>query len=127
VPTTQPRPTEGELAILQVLWEQGPLSVRDVQRILNAIRPTGYTTILKLMQIMTDKGLVKRDQTTRPQIYRPRHPQEKTQKQLLHDLMQRAFSGSMKALVMQALPKGKASAEELQELEGLLDRLESEK
>jgi predicted transcriptional regulator len=123
----QPRPTEGELAILRVLWEQGPLSVRDVQRIMHAARPTGYTTVLKLLQVMTEKKLVERDETKRPQIYRPCFTQEKTQRQLLQDLMQRAFGGSMKALVMQALPQGKASAEELKELEGLLDRLEAKK
>lgn len=123
----QPRPTEGELAILRVLWERGPLPVREVQHVLDAIRPTGYTTVLKLMQIMTEKGLVKRDEKVRPQIYRPRYTQEKTQRQLLRDLMQRAFGGSVKALVMQALPAGKASPEELHELEELLDRLEAEK
>jgi predicted transcriptional regulator len=123
----QPRPTEGELAILRVLWEHGPLSVREVQRMMHVIRPIGYTTVLKLMQIMTDKGLVKRDETVRPQIYRPRFAQERTQRQLLHDLMQRAFGGSMKALVLQAIPEGRASAKELIELEALLDRLEAEK
>jgi len=125
--TVHPRPTEGELAILRVLWEQGPISVREVQRIMDASRPTGYTTVLKLMQIMTEKGLVERDETVRPQIYRPKHAQEKTQRQLLQDLMQRAFGGSMKALVLQALPKGKASAEELREIEALLDRLEAKR
>ena len=125
--TVHPRPTEGELAILRVLWEQGPISVREVQRIMDASRPTGYTTVLKLMQIMTEKGLVERDETVRPQIYRPKHTQEKTQRQLLQDLMQRAFGGSMKALVLQALPKGKASAEELREMEALLDRLEAKR
>jgi predicted transcriptional regulator len=125
--SSNPRPTEGELAILRVLWEHGPLSVRDVQRIMDAARPTGYTTVLKLLQIMTEKQLVERDETKRPQIYRPCYTQEKTQRQLLQDLMQRAFGGSMKALVMQALPQGKASAEELRDLEGLLDRLEATK
>src|SRR5579863_6318892 len=124
---TDPRPTEGELAILRVLWERGPLSVREVQRIMHKIRPTGYTTVLKLLQIMTEKGLVKRDETVRPQIYRPRYTQEKTQRQLLRDLMGRAFGGSMKALVLQALPKSRASAEELREIEELLDRLEVKK
>jgi len=123
----QRRPTEGELAILRVLWECGPRTVRDIQKTLHEIRPTGYTTVLKLLQIMTEKQLVERDETKRPQIYRPRYTQEKTQRQLLQDLMQRAFGGSMKALVMQALPQGKASPEELQELEGLLDRMEANK
>jgi predicted transcriptional regulator len=127
VAKTNIRPTEGELAILRVLWDRGPLSVRGVQRIMHEIRPTGYTTVLKLLQIMTEKRLVERDEKQRPQIYRPRYTREKTQRQLLHDLMQRAFGGSMKSLVMQALPEGKASPEELRELEELLDRLEGEK
>jgi predicted transcriptional regulator len=122
-----PKPTEGELAILRVLWEHGPLSVRSVSRIMDAVRPTGYTTVLKLMQIMTEKGLVERDESRRPQIYRPRLAREKTQRQLLRDLMDRAFSGSMKALVLHALPEGRASEEELRELEALLDRLEAKK
>jgi BlaI family penicillinase repressor len=125
--TDLPRPTEGELAILRVLWERGPLTVREVQRIMHAVRPTGYTTVLKLMQIMTEKGLVARDESVRPQIYRPRHTQEKTQRQLVRDLVERAFGGSMKALVLQALPKGKTSAHELREIEALLDRLEAKK
>lgn len=123
----QPRPTEGELAILRVLWDSGPLSVREVQRVLDARRPTGYTTVLKLMQIMTEKRLVERDESVRPQIYRPRYTRENTQRQLLRDLTERAFGGSMKALVLQALPKGRASAEELRDLEELLDRLEAKK
>src|SRR5271154_1014831 len=116
--TKPPRPTESELAILRVLWDNGPHSVRDIQKIMNEKKETGSTTVLKLMQIMTDKGLVKRDETVRPQIYRPRYTQEKTQRQLLRDLMQRAFGGSMKALVLQAIPEGKASVRELRELEG---------
>ncbi len=123
----QPRPTEGELAILRVLWDAGPRSVREVQRILNDLRPTGYTTVLKLLQIMTEKGLVDRDETCRPQIYRARYSQEKTQRQLLQDLLQRAFGGSVRTLVMQALATKKSSPRELEELERLLDRFEGEK
>ena len=123
----QLRPTEGELAILRVLWEGGPRSVRDVQKILNELRPTGYTTVLKLLQIMTEKGLVDRDETCRPQIYRARYSQEKTQRQLLQDLLQRAFGGSVKTLVMQALSTKKSSPRELEELEKLIDRFEGEK
>ena len=100
--TVQPRPTEGELAILRVLWQHGPLSVRDVQRRMDSVRATGYTTVRKLMQIMTEKGLVTRDESVRPQIYRPRYTQEKTQRQLVRDLVERAFGGSMKAPVLQA-------------------------
>ena len=119
-----PRPTEGELAILRVLWEGGPRSVRDVQRILNDLRPTGYTTVLKLLQIMTDKGLVDRDEKVRPQIYRARYSQEHTQRQLVRDLLDRAFGGSVRAMVLQALATRKSSAEELEAVEKLLDGFE---
>jgi predicted transcriptional regulator len=122
-----PRPTEAELSILRVLWEQGPKSVRDVQRILNESKPTGYTTVLKLLQIMTEKGLVERDETTRPQIYRSRYSQQQTQRQLLGDLLERAFGGSVKALVMQALAAKKSTPAELEAIEKLLDRMEGER
>jgi BlaI family transcriptional regulator, penicillinase repressor len=120
----QRRPTEGELAILQVLWEGGPRSVRDIQRVLNEIKPTGYTTVLKLLQIMTDKGLVERDESQRPQIYRARYSQQQTQRQLLRDLLERAFGGSVKALVLQAMASKRSSKEELEAIESLLDRFE---
>jgi BlaI family transcriptional regulator, penicillinase repressor len=122
-----PRPTEAELAILRVLWERGAQSVRSVQRILNESKPTGYTTVLKLMQIMTEKGLVERDETQRPQIYRPRYTQERTQRQLVGDLLQRAFGGSVKALVLQALAVKKTPEAELEAIEKLLDQLEGER
>ena len=122
-----PRPTEAELSILRVLWERGALSVRDVQRALNESKPTGYTTVLKLLQIMTEKGLVERDETKRPQIYRSRYSQQQTQRQLLGDLLQRAFGGSVKALVLQALAVKKTTAEELEAIENLLDRMEEER
>ena len=88
------------------------------------IKPTGYTTVLKLMQIMTEKGLVARDETQRPQIYRARYSQQHTQQQLLRNLLDRAFGGSVKALVMQALAAKKSSPEELEAMEKLLDRFE---
>jgi BlaI family transcriptional regulator, penicillinase repressor len=122
----QRRPTEAELSILRVLWEKGPASVRDIQRILNELRPTGYTTVLKTIQIMTEKGLVDRDESVRPQIYRARHSQEQTQRQLVRDLVQRAFGGSVKSLVLQALSTKKSSPAELEEIEKLLDRIEGE-
>jgi len=122
----RPGPTKGELAILRVLWEGGPRSVRDIQRVLNASKPTGYTTVLKLLQIMTDKGLVERDETQRPQIYRTRYSQTQTQRQLVSDLLNRAFGGSVKALVLQALATKKSSPEELQAIEEVLDRFEGE-
>ena len=118
------RPTKLELSILRVLWEAGPRSVRDIQGILNESKPTGYTTVLKMLQIMTEKGLVHRDETVRPQIYRAKYSQEKTQRTLVSDLMQRAFGGSVKALVMQALATKKSSPKDLEEIEKLLDRIE---
>ena len=120
----QHRPTRLELTILRVLWEQGPGSVREIQSRLSVTKDTGYTTALKMLQIMTDKGLVDRDETVRPQIYRARYSQEKTQKQLLQDLVQRAFGGSVKALVMQAISTKKSSPEDLAAIEKLLDRFE---
>ena len=122
--TKQIRPTKLELAILKVLWEVGPRSVREIQGILNESKPTGYTTVLKMLQIMTDKGLVERDETVRPQIYRAKYSQQQTQRHLLSDLMQRAFGGSVKALVMQALATKKSSAKDLEAIEKLLDRIE---
>jgi BlaI family transcriptional regulator, penicillinase repressor len=123
----QRRPTEGELAILRVLWEGGPRTVRDIQKTLNEIRPTGYTTVLKLIQIMTDKGLVERDEKVRPQIYRARYSQEHTQRQLVRDLLDRAFGGSVRTMMLQALAAKKSSPEELDAVEKLLDRFEGGK
>jgi BlaI family transcriptional regulator, penicillinase repressor len=123
----QPKPTVAELEILQVLWDGGPRSVREIQRVMNEVKPIGYTTVLKLLQIMTEKGLVNRDETQRPQIYRARYPREHTQRQLLHDLAQRAFGGSVKALVLQALASRRSSKRELEEMERLLDRIEGER
>jgi len=120
----QPKPTVAELEILQVLWDSGPRSVRQVQRLMNEAKPTGYTTVLKLLQIMTEKGLVNRDEKQRPQIYRARYPREHTQRQLLRDLAERAFGGSMKALMLQALAGRRSSRKELEEMEKLLDRIE---
>jgi len=124
VRTNQPNPTAAELEILRVLWERGSGSVRDVQRAMNEVKPTGYTTVLKLLQIMTGKGLVTRDDTVRPQIYSARLPREQTQRKMLDDLAARAFGGSVKALVLQALAGRKTSARELAEIEKLLDRIE---
>jgi predicted transcriptional regulator len=121
------RPTEGELSILRVLWERGPRSVRDIQRVMDSTKPTGYTTVLKLLQIMTEKGLVERDESKRPQIYRAKYSQERTQRQLLKDLVDRAFGGSVKTLVLQALATKKSSPEELEAMEKLLDRFEGDK
>jgi predicted transcriptional regulator len=120
------RPTDAELEILRVLWADGPSTVREVLARLNETRQTGYTTVLKLMQIMTDKGLVVRDTGVRPQVYRAARSQAQTQKLLLGDLLDRAFSGSPGSLVLQALSTKKASPEELAQIRELLDQLEGE-
>ncbi len=118
---TPPRPTDAELAILKVLWERGPSTVRQVHDALNEQRATGYTTALKLLQIMAEKKLVARDESDRTHIYRARCSQTETQRQLVDDLLDRAFGGSAMSLVMQALSGRTASAEELAEVRRLLD------
>ncbi|MFN0168253.1 MAG: BlaI/MecI/CopY family transcriptional regulator [Bryobacteraceae bacterium] len=119
-----PRPTQAELEILSILWQNGPATVRRVHAAMSPSRRTGYTTVLKLMQIMADKGLVDRDQTERAHVYRPRLKQEETQRRLLDDLLDRAFGGSAAQLVMQALSRKPASREELRAIRELLDRHE---
>lgn len=119
-----PRPTDAELAILRVLWNRGPSSVRHVHEELSKERPTGYTTVLKLMQIMTEKGLVVRDETQRAHIYHPKVNEQKTQRQLVKDLLDRAFGGDASQLVLQALSSRRASAEELAIIREMLDKLE---
>ena len=116
-----PRPTDAELGVLRVLWEIGPATVRQVHRTMNEKRETGYTTVLKMLQIMHEKGLVERDESERPQIYRPRLSRERTQRQLIRDLIERAFGGSAKQLVLQALATRRATKKELADVERLLD------
>jgi predicted transcriptional regulator len=115
-----PRPTEAELAILRVLWERGPSTVRQVFVALADARETGYTTTLKLMQIMAEKGLVTRDESSRTHVYTARASQGHTQRQLITDLVDRAFGGSAAALVLQALSSHPASPKELAEIEKLI-------
>ena len=119
-----PRPTDAELAILNVLWAQGACTVRDVHQRLSQERDMGYTTVLKLMQIMFDKGLVTRDDSQRSHVYKARQKEQTTQRMLVTDLLARAFGGSTEKLVMQALSAKKASKEELAEIRRLLDELE---
>jgi len=121
-----PRPTDAELAILNVLWERGPSTVRDVHDALSGTQATGYTTVLKLLQIMTEKGLVVRDEAQRAHIYEARYSEQKTQRQILADLVDRAFGGSPAKLVVQALSGRKATAEELTTIRELLESLEGE-
>jgi len=120
------RPTDRELTILRILWDNGPSTVRQVNETMNEDEDTGYTTTLKLMQIMTEKGLVVRDESGRQHIYKPAATEEKTQKQLVGDLLERAFSGSAEKLVMRALSAKKVSAKELTRIKKLLDELEGE-
>ncbi len=121
------RPTEGELDILNVLWELGPATVRQVHTELAKQRDVGYTTVLKLMQIMTDKGLLKRDESQRSHVYKVKQKQSSTQRQLVKDLMTRAFGGSPEKLVMQALASKKAKPEEIAEIRKMLDELDGGK
>ena len=116
-----PRPTDAELAILRVLWQLGPSTVRQVHDVLMRERPTAYTTALKLMQIMTEKGLVRRDETDRTHIYHSRLTEEQTQRQLIRDLMDRAFGGSSSKLVLQDLASKRASSDELAEIRQMLE------
>jgi predicted transcriptional regulator len=117
----QPRPTDAELAILRVLWERGPSTVRQVHEALADARETGYTTTLKLMQIMADKGLVTRNETSRTHVYAAKAGEEQTQQQLVRDLVDRAFGGSAAALVLRALSADDATDEELKEIRKLID------
>jgi BlaI family transcriptional regulator, penicillinase repressor len=124
--TPPPRPTDAELAILRVLWRRGPSTVKDVHEELDRRAPTGYTTTLKQLQIMAEKGLVTRDDAQRAHLYTARLAEEQTQSQLVGDLLDRAFAGSASRLVQRALSSRPASAEELAEIRELLDQLEGE-
>jgi len=121
----QHRPTDGELEILRVLWRKGPSTVRDVHSILSKTKPgTGYTTVLKLMQIMAEKDLVIRDEKNKAHVYAPRIREDQTQRQLVGDLVDRVFGGSAARMVMQALATKKANPEELAEIRHMLDEFE---
>ena len=121
-----PKPTEAELAILGVLWERGASTVRDVHELLYRDDGGGYTTALKLLQVMHAKGLVERDDSQRAHVYRAAVSKERTQKRFLADMVQRMFDGSASQLVLHALGSQRATREELDEIRGLLDRLEQE-
>src|ERR1041385_4575819 len=120
-----PRPTDAELQILQVLWQRGASTVREVQEALNESKPTGYTTVLKMLQIMTDKGLVRRDEKQRAHVYEARLAQHLTQRQMVGDLLNRVFEGSASKLLLHALATKKpASKEELAQIRKILDELD---
>jgi predicted transcriptional regulator len=122
-----PRPTDAELAILRVLWNRGPSTVRQVFEVLSEERDLGYTTALKMLQIMAEKGLVQRDASGRVHIFSASQTQSQTQRSLLDDLLDKAFGGSSLSLVMQALATRKASRKELSEIRKLLDQAEGGK
>ena len=118
------KPTDAELAILRVLWERGPSTVRQVHEVMSAERELGYTTVLKMLQIMDEKGLVQRDGSERVHVFAAAASQAETQRSLLDDLMEKAFGGSSLSLVMQALATRRASREELDSIRRMLDDAE---
>ncbi|GMQ28102.1 BlaI/MecI/CopY family transcriptional regulator [Algoriphagus confluentis] len=120
------KPTEAELEILSLLWQLKEASVRQIHERLAAVKDTGYTTTLKIMQIMHAKGMVERDEASRTHIYRPLVKQGDTQKSLLKNLMTTAFGGSTSTLVMQALGQEKPSKAEIDEIRAFLDNLEND-
>lgn len=118
---TTPNPTEGELAILRVLWtRKEPMTVRDVHEVLSRGKDTAYTTVLKMLTIMAEKGLVRRDETERSHLYRPVESEPVVQASLLKDLVRRAFSGSALTLVQRALDDEMASAEDLEAISRMI-------
>jgi BlaI family penicillinase repressor len=124
--TNKVRPTKLELSILKVLWQNGPGTVREIHAIVHESKPTAINTILRMLQIMTEKELVTRDDTVRPQVYRARYSEQQTQTHLVKDLVQRAFDGSVKAMVMRALATRKPSPKTLKAMEELLDEFEGD-
>jgi predicted transcriptional regulator len=118
------RPTDAELAILRVLWERGPSTVREVHQALSSSQGSGYTTVLKQLQVMTEKGLVVRDEAQRAHVYLPKLSEQRTQRQLLRDLVDRAYAGSSAKLVLQALAGQHSTAKERSDIRALLDELE---
>ena len=123
-PSKPPKPTDAELAILRVLWQRGASTVRDVWEQLSPKQHTGYTTVLKTMQIMAEKGLLARDETDRSHVYRAARSESQTQRQVVGHLLERLFSGSAPKLVMQALAAKKATPAELAEIRKLLNNME---
>ncbi|MEM1091732.1 MAG: BlaI/MecI/CopY family transcriptional regulator [Pseudomonadota bacterium] len=122
-----PRPTEAELSILSILWQRGPSTVRDVHEILNKKENTGYTTALKLLQVMHTKGLVARDDSQRAHVYKPAMSKDYTQTQFVTDLVQRVFDGSPSELVLHALGNSRrATADELAQIRAMLDQIEED-
>jgi BlaI family penicillinase repressor len=122
--TPSSQPTEVELQILRILWEQGPSTARQIHNRLSDDRATNYSTTVKMLSVMLEKGLVRRDETVRPQIFRPAATQQRTQQRMLGDLIQKVYNGSAGSLVLQALAAQKASPDELAEIRRVLDEIE---
>ncbi|MDR2697733.1 MAG: BlaI/MecI/CopY family transcriptional regulator [Holophagales bacterium] len=122
-----PRPTDAELMILRTLWREGPSTVRRVYELLSQEKDLGYTSALKTLQVMTEKGLVTRDKSERSHIYSPAQTEEQTQRSLVNDLLSRAFGGSAMKLVVQALSARPASRQELEKIRDLIDRAAEDK
>lgn len=123
-PTPAHRPTASELEILRVLWSRGPSTVREVHEALSITKPTGYTSVLKFLQIMTEKGLVRRNEDQRAHVYEACEPAEKTKRQIAGDMLQRVFEGSAHDLMVHALAGRRTSKQEIEELRQLLDEHE---
>lgn len=123
-----PQPTDVELAILRVLWRRGPSTVREVHLALasDPDRDTGYSTTLKMMQVMLEKGLLTRDESVRPQVYAPAQPEEQTQRQILRDVVAKVFGGSARKLVLRAVESERISPKELAEIRKLLKQMEGD-
>jgi predicted transcriptional regulator len=122
IPHQLPRPSEGELELLRILWERGPSTVRDLHEEIANRRNVGYTSVLKLLQIMTEKGLVAREEAGKAHIYHPAASQHETQDQLVRDMSERLFAGSAAQLAMRALAMEPVNDEELEELRNLIER-----
>ena len=120
-------PTEAEVEILHVLWEQGPCTVRRVHNALKDRRGTGYSTTLKIIQLMTEKGLLDKDESVRPQVYTPSQPQEQIQLQLVDDLIQRGFGGSAMSLVLRAVAGNRIKPDELAQMRTLIRKAKGER
>ena len=123
---TSAQPTEVEMQILRILWELGPSPVREIHRRLEAAKGTNYSTTVKMLAVMLQKGLVKRDENAQPHVYRPALTRAKTSKRMLDDLIEKVYDGSAMSLVLQALSSGKATKEELDEVRQILDQMEGE-
>ncbi|MBC8350475.1 MAG: BlaI/MecI/CopY family transcriptional regulator [Planctomycetes bacterium] len=115
------QPTDVELQILRTLWELGPSTVREIHNQMTQAKDIVYATTVKMLLVMLDKGLVKRDESVRPQVYRPANTQKRTQQRMLNDLIQKAYDGSAKSLLVQALSSVQTSKEDLEEIRNLLD------